>query len=262
MIYDPKILGQNLNAVGTGISELSSVSVNLIDPPVNRIFDLRLHYAWKITPTVPSSGLLVYIDAGNITSYSGTGTTVFDLSGNGTNGTLVNSPTHSATTNGGVWTFNGSNSYISIPTNISATNYTVIASARYDGGAARRRTISSSGTNWLMGHYFSKSLAYYVSDAGGWIQASGGTGTFDTSWRIYAGTKSSTTFQLYANNVLGLTGTAANGTGPNGILLGGDTIYNEMSNCQVGFLLVYNRALSTTEMTQVYDAFRGRYNLT
>jgi hypothetical protein len=262
MIYDPRVLGQNVNARGTGVVELSAVGENLIDPPVSRIFDLKLQYAWRVSHTVPTSGLLVYIDAGNIISYPGTGTTVFDLSGNGTNGTLVNSPSYSATTNGGVWTFNGSNNYISVPVNISATNYTVIASARYDGGANRRRSISSGGTNWLMGHYASKPLAYYVSDSGGWIQVSGGTGTFDTNWRIYAGTKSSTTFQLYSNNVLGLSGTAANGTGPNGIVLGGDTIYSEFSNCQIGFLLVYNRALTATEMTQVYDTFKGRYSLT
>lgn len=45
------------------------------------------------SPSVVQDGLLFYLDAGNPTSYPGSGTTWTDLSGNGNNFTLVNSPT-------------------------------------------------------------------------------------------------------------------------------------------------------------------------
>jgi len=42
------------------------------------------------TPSIVTSGLQVYLDAGITTSYPGTGTTWNDLSGNGVNLTLTN----------------------------------------------------------------------------------------------------------------------------------------------------------------------------
>jgi hypothetical protein len=41
-------------------------------------------------PNIVSNGLVLHLDAGNSTSYPGSGTTWFDLSGRGNNGTLVN----------------------------------------------------------------------------------------------------------------------------------------------------------------------------
>jgi len=47
-----------------------------------------------VTPTFVTSGLQLYLNASNSTSYPGTGTTWTDLSGNLNNGTLVNSPVY------------------------------------------------------------------------------------------------------------------------------------------------------------------------
>ena len=65
-------------------------------------------------PELITNGLVLYLDAANPTSYSGTGTTWTDLSGNGNNGTLMNSPIYSATS-GGNFVFNGSNTYVYAP---------------------------------------------------------------------------------------------------------------------------------------------------
>ena len=66
--------------------------------------------ATRYSPAIVTSGLVLCLDAANPRSYSGTGTTWTDLSGNGYNGTLVNSPTFSQ----GVFTFNGSTNYINV----------------------------------------------------------------------------------------------------------------------------------------------------
>jgi hypothetical protein len=57
-------------------------------------------------------GLVLALDAGNIKSYIGSGTTWNDLSRNGNNGTLINSPTFSSINGGGI-VFDGIDDYVS-----------------------------------------------------------------------------------------------------------------------------------------------------
>ena len=77
-------------------------------------------------PVVDSS-LKLWFDAGQTTSYPGTGTTWTDLSGSGFNGTLINGPTYNAS-NGGSIAFNGSTNYVENGT-ISLTSGTAITIA-------------------------------------------------------------------------------------------------------------------------------------
>jgi hypothetical protein len=60
---------------------------------------------------VESSALQLYLDAGNASSYPGSGTAWTDLSGNSRNGTLTNGPTYSSD-NGGSIVFDGSNDFV------------------------------------------------------------------------------------------------------------------------------------------------------
>jgi len=53
-------------------------------------------------PKITTDGLVLYLDAANPKSYPGTGTTWSDLSGNGNNGTLTNGPTFDSSNKGGV----------------------------------------------------------------------------------------------------------------------------------------------------------------
>jgi Concanavalin A-like lectin/glucanases superfamily len=68
-------------------------------------------------PSLVTQGLVLHLDAGNVSSYTGTGTTWTDLSGNGSNGTLVNTITYNAS-NQGYLVFNGNatstNPYVSL----------------------------------------------------------------------------------------------------------------------------------------------------
>ena len=61
-----------------------------------------------------SSNLILHIDAGNASSYSGSGSAWNDLSGNNNHGTLINSPTYTSSS-GGYFTFNGTNQYSTFP---------------------------------------------------------------------------------------------------------------------------------------------------
>jgi hypothetical protein len=43
--------------------------------------------------------------------------------------------------------------------------------------------------------------------------------------------------------------------------IGGDLVYNEKFDGQIGAVMVYHRALSTTEITRSFNAIRYRYGL-
>ena len=64
--------------------------------------------------SIVTSGLTMLVDAANPRSYPGTGTVWSDISGNGIAGTLVASPTYSAN-NRGYFTFNGTSQYCQLP---------------------------------------------------------------------------------------------------------------------------------------------------
>jgi hypothetical protein len=72
-------------------------------------------------PNIVRSGLALALDAADKNSYRGTGTTWKDLSGNAYNGTLTNGPTFS-NINGGTIVFDGTNDYVSIPSNSNFNN--------------------------------------------------------------------------------------------------------------------------------------------
>jgi hypothetical protein len=66
------------------------------------------------SPDIVTNGLVLCLDAADKKSYPGSGTTWFDRSGNGNNGTLVAGPVYSAT-NQGILTFDGVDDYAGVP---------------------------------------------------------------------------------------------------------------------------------------------------
>lgn len=71
-----------------------------------------------------NSSLVLHLDAGNPASYSGSGTTWSDLSGNESHVTLTNTTFNSA--NGGSIAFNGISSYADFTANIGVTNVVTV----------------------------------------------------------------------------------------------------------------------------------------
>jgi uncharacterized delta-60 repeat protein len=69
--------------------------------------------AFNRGPVIVKEGLVLYIDAANPRSYTGTGSIWSDLSGNNNNGTLTNGPTFSSDKNGAI-SFDGINDHVVI----------------------------------------------------------------------------------------------------------------------------------------------------
>jgi len=193
--------------------------------------------------------------------YNPNGLYWYDTGPNKAVGTFVNGVTWDSTVAGGSLVLNGASSqYISIPCNMSATNYTVMAAARYaSAGSYNGRIISALNNNWLLGHYSATTQNYYAE---GWVSAVG-AGALDTTWRIYAGTGDivGDSYTIYVNGTVTAGPNNGGSQGPNNFALGSYLGTGEFSSGYVGFLLVYNRVLTATEVAQNYNALKGRYGL-
>jgi hypothetical protein len=119
---------QNLNRVSLGFDRLNNSSY------INGHIKKFMYYGSPVTednlrsltgntrPTfrfdreqIITDGLVLYLDAGNPASYPGSGTTWFDLSGNGNNGTLVNGVGYTSD-NLGSLVFDGVDDYVNVGT--------------------------------------------------------------------------------------------------------------------------------------------------
>ena len=72
--------GGNLDLHNNGIVNAGNITATGFDGPI----------VAPLVPSILTDNLVLNLDAGDSNSYSGSGTTWTDLSGNGNNGTLVN----------------------------------------------------------------------------------------------------------------------------------------------------------------------------
>jgi len=225
-------------------------------------------------PSIITSGLVLNLDASNALSYSGTGTTWTDLSGNNINGTLMNGAAYSSA-NGGTLVLDGVNDYIafnlgnyktmfgtitSFSTWVKYTNvsgYTAIFGDWNSSGADESARFALNGYGNVPG----KISGYIMSNGGGGDSST--TTILPNVWYHYSMTYDGTTQKMYVNGVLEAQSThsiAANGTGKFAIGRGGD--YSGLyAPINISNFQVYNRALSSTEVTQNFNAAKTRFGL-
>jgi hypothetical protein len=206
---------------------------------------------------VNRDSLICYLDAADVNSYPGNGSTWFDLSGNGYNATIFNGSTY-ITANNGLIVLNGTNQYINVPIpNLASTNYTIIGAARY--GTIGGRIFAAANNNWLLGWWGTTTENYFAE---GWVTPVG-NGASDSNFRILSGSgnisEDQYTFYVNGNKAYVNQNGAA---GPNGINIGRYGPGNsEYSNAYVSYFLAYNRVLSPYEIMEVFQATRGRFGL-
>ena len=229
-------------------------------------------------PYIAKNELVLHLDAADKNSYSGSGTSWFDLSGNNNHATLVNSPTFNSSY-GGIFSFNGTNNYLSfasqvsvslstgfsmglwlkVPssqTNASAWNY--ILSDRDGGG-----TPSSHPGDYEMGIYGANTTTFLFKDN----VASPNTISYPlgyTSWRYLLFGQDSSFFPfIYLDGTLvsAFTNTFGNATLEFSYLFTRENITNYFK-CDCAIIQLYNRALSSSEVLQNFNSTKTRFNLT
>ena len=240
------------------------------------------------SPKIVTDGLTIYLDAANTRSYPGSGSTWTDLTGNGFNATLNNSPTHN--TSIGYFSFNGTNQYAdhTVPQLTGGTdNFTfevwfkmrTLPTATYDtnghiwGGEngndivmyVNPAGIPASGQSLLNlvyddSRYYNANFSTYGHFTSGFITA-------DTwvHW-VCQGRASDNTIAHYLNGSLDRTFTAVYAVQETKIrntdaMIAYDSRYSKYSTLDCAVIKEYNRILSASEVAQNYTALRGRFGL-
>lgn len=231
--------------------------------------------ATVISPSIVQTGLVVNLDPGQTTSYPGTGSLWTNI---GSGGSTYNaSPTNQtapsySSTNGGIFTFNGTNQGTQVPRGVIMDDFTL---------SAWFKTSSTSGNlgNWYGGmglldadwpgdaNDFGLSIAQgkllFGTGAGGSSVTSPNTYN-DNNWHnvICTRTKATGALNMYVDGILAATGQGNTNTlnAPGQIFIGnwnnGRFFQGSMSAVHM-----YNAVLSAAQVQNNFDAIKGRLGI-
>ena len=232
-------------------------------------------------PNIVSDGLVLYLDAGSPNSYRPDfGTTWKDMSGNNYSGSLINGPAFSST-NGGSIVFDGVDDYgsiintsnfqsqnlsISIWVNPSSTTNAISDLFDYDHASTPLQgwVIQSEDATTNNSYYFAYYNGSVFQPVG--IGAGAGVRLTNSIWQNITYTKNGTSVIGYLNGIQSVNFTGANSTisyqsNRNSRIGGcigvsGRSFKGNMSN-----ILIYNKALTSQEVLQNYNAQKSRFGL-
>ena len=208
---------------------------------------------------IVTDGLVIYLDAANTRSYSGSGTSSNSLVG-GIGATLVNGVGFTSSNNG-AFTFDGSNDYINFGNSsaVQQSSGTLSAWAKASSpGGGYRGIIAKQGAYGLF-YTDSVLVAYdWAADA----PRSTGVNIADNTWKnvvltYQSGVSNGTRIYINGVSVLTTTITVLNQTG--NLFGGAEANAGQYASCQISSFNIYNRALSAQEVLQNYNATKGRY---
>jgi hypothetical protein len=222
-------------------------------------------------PKIIEDGLVFVLDASNKKSYSGTGTDFFDVSLSKNTGTLLNGVGYN-TNNLGAFVFDGSNDYISLNSPallpVGTSDRTIIA-------FCKTPTVFSQ-TYLHVIHWGTpagdQAFGMAIFNTGGlnthpWFGApSQGALVTNTKYGLAVSyTHSSTLHKFWINGVSQGNGVArAINTGTSTARVGARISTPAEywgPNGEIYSIFVYNRSLSDEEIKNMFEIFRGRYDI-
>lgn len=229
------------------------------------------------SPIVTGS-LILSLDAGNIASYPGSGTTwtdtiggkVFTLAG------TIGTPTYNSS-NGGYLNFGASAGHHATATSFDSvlTTYTIEVWHLFNGTSSGTAPVlfgEGRGTysNFMMGTTDGRTSPLKIQGGfwnGAWQQGTTNPGDYfqpSNGWYQFVLTYDGSTIKFYANNILRLTKTPSDftisksGLGLN--IMRRQDVANYWGG-GVSIIRVYNTALDSTQIAQNYNAQRSRFGL-
>jgi hypothetical protein len=271
-----------LSNVNINTNSTDDVRINFPSPvftkfvrvlPTDYINHITLRMGLLVKPnTSTSDNLVLHYNPSMTESYSGTGTSLIDLSGNGLNGTMSN-----LSYSNPAFTFNGTNSQVSIPDNTAlepgtgswtievwfknaGTTGTVIGKYNNGGNSANiSYALRLFGGNAIRADFSNGTTAQttdnYTFTANNWVQM------------VYVWDKTNNNIYTYSNGVLKQT-KAITITG--GILNASTNLflgsynggeYAQYFNGQMGIVRLYKKALNATEVLANYNTNKATYGL-
>jgi hypothetical protein len=215
-------------------------------------------------PGAVTTGLQVYLDAGNPASYSGSGTTWTSLVGSYT-GTLQAGVTYSAA-DGGIMSFNGgSSAYVTLlNSTFAALTNNISVEFWYQSTNNRPGLVANGiGSNGFVFGYYSTTGTNFKVTKYGVVDLAAGAIPQNTAWHQAVLTYSSTTgTRVYIDGALS-TPTVANNTN---ISVGNSTFNigkseSNFHNGGIGIVRFYSTVLSAGDVTTNFEYDRGRYGI-
>ena len=222
---------------------------------------------------IVTSGLTFAVDAGNLVSYGGTGTTVYDLVTTGRTATLTNGPTWTYLS-GGTFSFDGTDDYgqaTGLPIT-GNTSFTVSCFANVqsnptagsgDGGIVLYGKMGVA--NQVAGLYYRASDNYvrFTAWGGGGIDFSTGFLKDFNVWHHWVLVYDGTSVLVYRDGIADPNGAQARSLNmTEGTLTFGGAIANgSYLQQKIPMVQLYNRALSGNEIKQNFEAYRGRFGV-
>jgi len=217
------------------------------------------------SPRIITDGLVLCLDAANRQSYPGSGTVWRDLAGSN-NGTLTNSPTFNSANRGSI-VFDGVDDFVQISASLNITTATFVVWLRRNGNQNTYDGILfSRGTNITgISFYTSNQLGYTWNNAVNTYTWNSSLIVPDLTWCMCAISITSNSATAYLYQSTGLT-TATNivshtSTILDDIKIGQDDFGSRFFTGNIAQAQIYNRALTSTEILQNYNATKGRFGL-
>jgi hypothetical protein len=226
-------------------------------------------------PKIVRDGLILCLDAADRKSYLGSGTFWNDLTTNANNGTISGSPTFS-NSNGGYFNLDASNDYVDCGNgssiNFGTGNFTIeIWATRSTNATTNLRLLGKGGDSDAVG---SAGFAFFGADSGltftinptaarSFVSAAGySVGEW---FQVVGLIERGVSMRAYKNTVLAGSTTAPSGSVSNASVnlnIGRNTAgANLYWSGNIAIVRMYNRALSTSEISQNFNAVRKRFNI-
>lgn len=208
-------------------------------------------------PSIVTDGLIVYLDATKSSSYPGSGTVWYDLSGNGNDATLYSGVAYSAS-NGGALVFDKVNDYAQGNLNPNITVNSVFSTITWINASSVASGQHLTNIKGISQFYvLSGKLGTYA-----YGNVSGGT-VYSNGWYMASMLRKVTgNSSLYLNDKEVAVGSLPSATLSTayviGNYVGGGSYY---FGGKIAVSMIYNRALSQSEIIQNFNALRGRYGV-
>jgi hypothetical protein len=265
------------NGVGVCLGRINGDSSNFQSPVTvssfrvynNALSQTEVLQNYYQAPIV-TDGLVMALDAGNLVSYSGAGTTWKDLTSSGNNVLLTNGPTYS-TDGGGCIVFDGSDDYAkndtptlptgNVTTTICAWIYVV---SGYNGwqGIVGWGDAGLTSKSALLDMNAGRLAFSTWGNLGSQDLISAYTVPKDT-WKYVVGSINNKNIKLYADGVKVLDSsiTSTPNVTSTKLRLATTDYPGRLLNTKISNVQIYNRELSADEIAQNYNAYKSRFGL-
>ena len=224
----------------------------------------------KFANTIVQSGLVLNLDAGNIYSYGGAGTTFYDVSPTALSWTINNATYNSSDPK--YFSYNGSNSWLESSTSAVYDSQTITMECWfYTSVVVQNGFLFEKGAvNSQYSMFLNQGDVFYFRTIGGTINNQDLTFTSSTYltanvWNHVICTYNGSIKIIYVNGiqVASVNASGTLNTGQTNQYIGkyGNAGNNYPFNGRIGESRVYNIALSAAQVLQNYNATKGKFGL-